>query len=683
MKIKEDLYINRELSWLAFNERVLQEAGDQSVPLLMRLKFLGIFSSNLDEFFRVRVATLKRISKVKGARSTLGFSPKKILEEIQNIAVEQQAKFERIFQSLLTELAKYQIYVINENQLTDEQGLKVKNFFHRKVRPLLVPLMIDSMKFRPNLNDGSIYLAIYMIKGGGTKKRYSLIEVPRNIDRFFIMDEHDGKYIILIDDVIRYCLNDIFSMFSYERLSAYTIKITKDSELEIDLDISKSFVDLMSDSIKQRKTASAVRFIYDKEMPNDLLTFLQKKLKIGKRDNIISGGRYHNFKDFMGFPKLGPKKLSIQKFPPLEHPDINPYRSFFKRLKKKDVMLHYPYHSFLPMLDFLREAAIDHRVEYIYITLYRAGSQSQIVNALINAHMNGKKVLVVIELLARFDEEANIYWTRILSEAGIKVLHGPKDMKVHSKICLVGRREASKIVRYANFSTGNYNEDTAKLYADDSLFTSHPGITLEAEQVFSIIEKKDPLNFRFQHLWVAPYYMFDHISKRLDIEIKNAQEGKEAYIIAKLNNLNDEGIIKKLYKASKAGVKVFLIIRTICSLRAGVKGLSENIIAISIVDKYLEHSRIVIFANNGDEKYYLSSADWMERNIHRRIEVACPIYDEGIQRDLKKMLTLQLRDNVKARYQGADVQNKYKRIGDEKIRSQNEIYNYFAKKLKS
>lgn len=680
-------YINRELSWLAFNERVLQEAADISNPLLSRVKFLGIFSNNLDEFFRVRVATIKRIERYnKMAKTALGFSPKKILAEIQKTVVEQQAEFGRIYEDICRRLAQYNILIVNEKQLTPEQGSIVREYFHDRVRPLLVPLMIDEIPVFPALRDGSIYLAVLLRqRNKPDKPHYALIEMPTvKLPRFFVFDRQNngGAFVMLLDDVIRYCLEDIFTIFGYDDCRAYTVKITKDAEVDFDADVSKSFLELVEMGIKKRRQGRPVRFIHDLEIDSDLLAFLTKNLGVHKSDNIIAGGRYHNFKDFMSFPTLGPPEIDNRLNLPLPHKSIDARASLLARIRQQDIMLHFPYHAFHPIIDFLREAAIDPKVRYIKMTLYRVAKQSNIINALINARQNGKDVTVVIELQARFDEEANIEWAKTLQEADIRVIHGKQGIKIHSKLCLVGRYEGGKIVHYANISTGNFHEGTARIYADDSLLTANPKITDEVARLFRQIETQQ--SFTFSNLLVSPHTMVAKIFQLIDQEIKNARKGKPAYIIAKMNSLSDEAMIDKLYEASQAGVKIRLIIRGICCLVPGIAGLSENIEAISIVDKYLEHSRVYVFANGGDERYYISSADWMERNLYRRIEVACPIYDKNLQQELRFILDTQWKDNVKARLLNGKIKNAYytpkQQQGEElplAVRTQNAIYDYF------
>ncbi len=678
-------YINRELSWLSFNERVLQEAEAPETPLLTRIKFLGIFSNNLDEFFRVRVATLKRVLSVnKEAKLALGFNPKKTLNQIQEIVVKHQDKFEKIYNDIKRQLAKNNIYIIDEKKLTKAQGKAVKDYFHDKVRPALIPLMITEIPDFPHLKDGSIYLAVSLDKEDKSKKkRFALIEVPTHkLSRFYVLSTSNNKtHVILLDDVIRYCLEDIFAIFGYDQYGAYTIKITKDAEIDIDTDVSKSFLELIDTSIKRRSHGLPVRFIYDSEMATDhpdMLNFILDKLHITEADNIISAGRYHNFKDFMKFPRLGALRFTGAEFPPLQHPAINPNHRLFLLLEQQDIMLHFPYQSYHPVIDFLREAAIDPYVKYIKITLYRLAGSSNIIEALINARNNGKEVTAVLELQARFDEEANIKWAKLMQESGIKVLHGIQDTKIHAKLCLVGRKNAdNSIAHYAYISTGNFNEDTANIYADDSLFTAHEGITQDIKQLFDLVEMKTFVQ-PFQHLLVSPFFMQDQLCKLIDVEIENAKAGKTAYLIAKLNSLNDRAMIDKLYEAAEAGVKLHLIVRGICCLATDIPELKSNINAISIVDKYLEHSRILVFANGGEEKYFIASADWMERNLRHRIEVACPIYDKKLQQELRKMLDLQLNDNQKARYLNHPKGNVFKKNKKAPLNAQTAIYQYLS-----
>ena len=674
-------FLNREISWLSFNERVLQEANDPSVPLCERIRFLGIFSNNLDEFFRVRVATVKRMVDLgKDENSLLGnYNPKDLLEEIQNIVCDHQKSFRRIYSNILSELREENIFVINENELSDAQGVFVRNYFKKEVLPNLVPLMVSHTAKFPYLRDRSIYLAIQLGRyENNVDPIYSLIRVPRrSVPRFIVLPEQDGKkYVMILDDVIRYCLEDIFTIFNYDYAEAYTIKITRDAELDIDDDISKSFIEKMSIGLKKRKRGAPVRMIYDEKIPKELLDFICKKMKIDKRDNIIAGSRYHNNRDLMNFPEIGAAHHYYTKQPPLSSSSFKEHTSLFKAIRKKDVILHYPYQSFDYFIDLLREAAIDPDVCQIGITLYRVASDSKVVNALLNASRNGKKVTVVIELQARFDEENNIFWSNKLQEEGVTVIHGVSGLKVHSKLAWISRWVKGEVRNYAYIGTGNFHEGTARVYADEGLFTADKRIADEVAHVFEFFHHNYK-QVNYHNLLVSPFNLRDRFDKLVEQEIVNKQNGKDAWIFLKLNSLVDEAMIRKLYKASNAGVNIRLIIRGICCLVPGIKGQSENIEAISIVDKYLEHSRILMFCHGGEEKMFIGSADWMPRNLNRRIEVAVPIYDAKIREELRKQLEIQWCDNQKARVIEEQLSNNY-RLGtyNEPLRSQYEYYNY-------
>lgn len=674
-------FISREISWLYFNERVLQEASDLNNPLNERIKFLGIFSNNQDEFFRVRVATLNRMIDLKDKDAIYDdFSPKKVLKEINVIVSEQQKKFNAIYKEILKTLEINNIHIINEKQLNEIQGDFVKKYFRERVRPNLFPIMMSNLENTDSLIDTDIYLAVHMQKKDGSlKDNYALMKVPTSeVSRFLILPKfEEKKYIILLDDVIRYCLEDIFLMFEYDSYQAYTIKFTRDAELDLDNDVSKSYIELITEGLKQRKIGRPVRFIYDKDIPADLLKILSKKFNISINDNHIAGDRYHNFNDFMNFPNLGSKDLEFSPTPPLPHKSLANAKSIFAAIKQKDIMLHYPYHSFQYIIDLLREASIDPNVKSIKMTIYRLARNSNVINALINAARNGKSVTVFLELQARFDEKANLYWSEKLHEEGVSIIQGIQGLKVHCKLILIKRKEGNKTAYYTNIATGNFNEDTAKIYADDSLFTANEKFGIEAEKVFAMFESKYK-PFRFNTLIVSPFSQRNFFIKMINNEIANAKAGKKARIIIKLNNLVDQVIIKKLYQASDAGVKIRLIIRGICVLKPRIKGLSDNIRAISIVDKFLEHSRIFCFYNNGKEDIFISSADWMTRNFDYRIEVGCPIKDPDIKAELLNMLDIQLKDNTKARIISADNSNEYKKTDSEiQVRSQMDIYNYF------
>lgn len=683
MAKKKVVLINRELSWLSFNERVLQEADDETVPLIERLKFLGIYSNNRDEFFRVRVATIKRAIKLK--RKVEGEDPVRILDNIQKMVLGQQAKFERIYANILKELDQNNISIVNEAELNTHQGAFIKNYFREKVMPALFPIMLYPNTKFPYLKDESGYLIIKLGKKNKSKKdKFALIEVPTDVHSRFVVlpKEKEKQLIILLDDVIRYNLDDIFHNFEYEYAEAYNIKLTRDAEIDIDNDLSKTFVEKISKGLKDRKKGQPVRLVYDEQIAPDMLDLIMKKIKLRKEDSPIPGGRYHNFKDFISFPNVGQPELRYKKLNPLKHPDLKDKPSLIRVIRKKDVMLTFPYQSYDHVVDLLREASIDPKVQSIHITLYRVAKNSNIVKALINAVKNGKSVTAVVELRARFDEEANIYWSGKLQEEGAKVIFGVPGLKVHSKLFLITRKESGKIRSYAHIGTGNFNGDTAKIYTDHSLLTANKNITEEVAKVFSFYEdnlKKGS----YKHLLVAPYFMRKKLSAFIDKEIRNAKKKRPAYIHLKLNNLVDEIMIKKLYDASGAGVQIKLICRGTCALVAGIKGLSDNIEVISIIDKFLEHSRVFIFCNGGDEKYFLSSADWMTRNLDVRSEVSVPVYDKDIQRKLRSSFDLLWSDNVKARMLGSKQDNEYRKsFGEVKVRAQEGMFNLLRSKKK-
>lgn len=676
---KNEKFINREISWLSFNERVLQEAEDPQTPLFERIRFIGIFSNNLDEFFRVRVATVRRMVDIgKDEENLLGeMTPSELHNKIYATVHQHQEKVQEIFKNIIDELKASDIYIIDESELTESQGEFVKKYFYDKVLPNLVPIMLGKNKF-PYLRDRSVYLAIKLWKEEAPEdKAYSLIRIPgRSVPRFLVIPGDEGKqFVIMLDDIIRYCMADIFFYFDYDRHDAYTIKITRDAELDLDDDISKSFIEKMSTSLKKRKKGKPVRLLYDRYMPDDLLEFLLKKMKLAKAD-AVPGGRYHNHKDFMNFPEIGKKEHYYTNLPPSRHKDLPPFTSVLKMMRQKDIMLHFPYHTFNHLLDFLREAAIDPQVKEIGLTIYRVAPASKVVNALLNAVRNGKKVTVVIELQARFDEEANILWSNKLQEEGADVINGVPGMKVHSKLAWVQRKEDGKMRNYAYIGTGNFHEGTARVYTDKGLLTADPRLADEVEKVFSFF-KQNYLHFNYEHLVVSPFSMRKHFVKCIDDEIELAKKGEPAWMILKMNSLIDPGMMMKIYEAAQAGVKVKLIVRGIFGLQIGLNGYSDNITAISIVDKYLEHTRLFLFGAGGEEKMYISSADWMPRNLNRRVEVACPIYDESIKAELKEQLLIQLSDNSKARILDPSLSNHYaKGNEDKKYRAQEDFYNY-------
>ncbi len=684
MALKNSKFINREISWLDFNERVLQEAMDETTPLIDRIKFLGIYSNNRDEFFRVRVATQRRLLNYELKNDIRGNETADVLEEIAKIVEKQEIKFNSTWEEIKLKLKEENIYLLDEKKLSAEQGDFVHRFFSEKVRPILFPLMLDNYTDLNTLKDATIHLAIDLkSKKDKIKRQFALIAVPTDkISRFIILPE-DGnkKYFILLDDVIRHCLQDIFSVFGFDSYQAYTIKFTRDAEMDIDNDVSKSFLELMSESVKQRKKGAPVRFVYDEKIPELLLKLIMKKFNISKRDNVRAGGRYHNFKDFMGFPDMGRADLRYPPFPPLPHPELPPNTSIIDVIREKDIMLHYPYQSFQYIIDLLREASIDPLVLAIKMTFYRAAEGSSVMNALINAARNGKQVTVFMELQARFDEEANIYWTNRLQEEGVKIIQTIPGFKVHSKLLQIRRKENGENVYYANISTGNFNESTAKVYADDSLLTGNQAITTEVNKVFHLFESKFIMP-TFDNLIVAPFNIRDFFMQMLDNEIKNASEGKEAWAILKMNSISDKKIARKLYEVAGAGVDLKMIVRGICIIDPGDPDIYNEVEAFSIVDKYLEHSRVFIFCNGGDPKYFIASADWMPRNFDHRVEVACPILDKGIQQELMDMMQIQLKDNTQARYLRRSDMNRYRKTDDStRHRAQFEIYDYFKAKL--
>ncbi|WP_396148951.1 polyphosphate kinase 1 [Flavobacterium sp.] len=688
-------YIDREKSWLAFNARVLQEAADENVPLLDRLRFLGIFSNNLDEFFRVRYAAIRRMTLEKiDTKPMLGdISAEQLLKDITEIVIEHQSESLRILNDIEKKLEKQGIYIINEKQINKDQETFIKDFFIQKVSPELVTIMLNDLVEFPLIKDTSGYLAVKLVmnknKSGLISQlvndkeiRYAIVEIPKTINRFVVLPSNsDKQYIILLDDVIRYSLDHIFNIFDYESIDAHMIKITRDAQLEFDSDLSKSLIEKISYSVKERRVGEPVRFVYDQAIDKDTLEFFLNRMKIDSSDSIIPGGRYHNRRDYMDFPNLGRYDLLYKQNVPLPIQGLSLDGSMLQSIKEKDYLLHAPYQSFSYVIRFLREAALDPKVQSIKITLYRLSKNSQIVSSLINAAKNGKKVTVQIELQARFDEASNISYAEQMQEEGINLIFGVKGLKVHSKICLVERLEDDEIKRYGFVSTGNFSESSAKIYTDVTLFTSDSKILKDMSKVFEFFEVNYRVH-RYKHLIVSPHYTRSRFVKLIDREIKNASEGLPAYINLKMNSLSDYKMIDKLYEASNAGVKIKLIIRGICCLVPGLKNYSENIEAISIVDNYLEHSRVFIFGNNDNPEVFISSADFMTRNIDARVEVTCPIYDEEIKQDLIDTFGIGWKANVKARLHSDKFENLYRKRGEDKVfRAQQEMYKHYQNKL--
>ncbi|MCF3099192.1 polyphosphate kinase 1 [Aeromonas australiensis] len=679
----DKLYEEKELSWLSFNERVLQEAMDKSVPLIERVRFLGIFSSNQDEFFKVRVSDVKRrilINEVHGGDD----EAKVLLRAIQQKVMALGEAFDNTYKELLIALARHNIFLVNENQLSEpiQQWLRV--FFKEKVLRHIIPILLNKevnpVKF---LKDEYTYLAVEMKKNGQVIQ-YALVEIPTDdLPRFFQLPPEGTrrkKQIIILDNVIRFCLDEIFKgFFDYDEIAAYAVKLTRDAEYGLSDQLDLSLLDKMSDGLKQRLTAMPVRFVYEREMPAAMISFLKLKLQISSYDAIMPGGRYHNFKDFIGFPNVGRDYLENPKLPALDCRDFDGFVNAFDAISKQDILLYYPYHKFHHFTELVRQAAFDPAVSAIRINIYRVAKKSRIIHSLIDAANNGKKVTVVVELRARFDEAANIDWANILTDAGVKVVFGVPSLKIHSKLCLITRHEQGEAVRYAHIGTGNFNEKTAKIYTDFSLLTRNPDITAEVESVFEYIEYPYR-RYKFNHLLVSPINSRRQLYRLIDNELTNAKAGQPSGIILKINNLVDRDLINRLYAASQAGVPIQMIIRGMCALRPGVPGLSDNIKVISIIDRFLEHPRVMVFHNKGTPQLYISSADWMSRNIDGRIEVGTPIYDERLKQRIMDILELQLSDTCKARVIDADQKNEYVKRGNRrKVRSQVAIYDYLKR----
>lgn len=682
--IKNEIaYTPKEISWLSFNHRVLQEADNRNVPIIERIKFLGIYSNNLDEFFRVRVATLKRLAIVPNkSEGFLGYNPADTLKEVNRIVQEQRVYYEQIYQGIITDLMKENIFFRDESDLTEEQERFVSNYFNDKLKPILMPFFIGKDTVVSSLKDDAVYFGISIIPFKENKKiRYAIMEVPTKVlPRFIVLPSKKGEQdTIFLDDIIRYGLKDLFSLFNFKEITAHTIKLTKDAEFDIIDDISESYVESMSRSLGQRKLGNPVRFIYDRELPETFLNVLLEKLNISVEDDLHPGGRYHNLKDLISFPDPLIPSLKYRQLPKIVHPDFAHKTSILSTLRKKDIIIYYPYHSFDTFIDLLREASIDPNVKEIAITLYRIGKGASVVNALTNAVRNGKKVIAIVELQARFDEEANIYWSKVMREEGVKVIYGVPGLKVHSKIVLIKRVKNNKTQKYACIGSGNFNEDNAKVYTDHLFMTSDTKITNEVAKIFEFLQKnyKRP---NYYHLIVAPIYARNRITRLITTEIANAVAGEKAFIHIKLNNLVDHEIIELLYDAANKGVDVRLNIRGMFSMKTGVENVSDKIKAIGIVDRFLEHTRIMIFHNGGDVKYFITSSDLMTRNLERRVEVGVPIFDKEIQKDLRTIFDLQWKDGIKARHLDKNLSNNHSTYGDKTSRSQLEIYDYLVKK---
>ena len=680
-------YINREISWLDFNERVLQEADDKSVPLLERLRFLGIFSNNLDEFFQVRYATVKRIaqSSKTGRKVFAGRSAETLLKEITSKVISLQDDSLKILKRIYKEMEEENIFFIEENEVHREQEEFLKNYFIENVSPGLVTVILSEDQ-KQDLSDNKGFLIITMDLSKNIKpnRLYALIEIPKEAERFVVLPrtKDDKQYVMMLDDLIRYNFHMIFNFFNYKSISAHMVKITRDAELDLEEDVSISYIEKITMSVKDRMISDPVRLVYDKEIPNDTLEFVVRKLNIDSRDSLIPGGKYHHRRDYMNFPSLDRPDLLYSKFSPLQIPNLSLEENILKAIEKKDYLLYTPYQNFSYVIKFLREAAIDPKVKSIKITIYRLSKLSHVASALINAAKNGKKVLVQIELQARFDEQNNISFAEQLEASGVQLVFGIPGLKVHSKICVIERLGEKKNSRFGFISTGNFNESTARIYTDYTLFTANQKILKEVNKVFNFLEVNYKLK-KYKHLIVSPQYAFNILSKLIDNEISNHKNGLPSGIKLKINNITNYKLVDKLYEASQAGVNVKMIVRGICCLVPGIEGLSENIKVISIVDKFLEHPRVYIFENAGNRKIYLSSADWMTRNIENRVEVGCPIYDKDLQQEILDIFYISWNDNIKARVVNKSPQNKIVTPSKDEFinRSQWETYAYYKKKL--
>lgn len=676
---KKTPYVERDISWMYFNHRILLEAARQEVPLLERLTFLGIYSNNLDEFFRVRIATLNRIveyadKNIKTERDLAARTLKQI-GKLHNCYYDE---FEEIFASIMEELRKENIFVIKDTEMNDEQKAFIDAFYRNKLSGSTNPVFLNGPRPLDDQTDEDIYLAIRLLRKDETGKvrgkDYAVIELPtEEFGRFIQLPDSDGKtYLMFLDDVIRYCLPIIFVGMKYTDYEAYTYKFTKDAEMEIDSDLRTGVLQKISKGVKSRKKGEPIRFVYDEQMPKDLLKKLVDRLNIDKNDTRVAGGRYHNFKDLMKFPVCGRNDLRYPVWEPILKPELNGTESLLAIIRRKDRSLHYPYHSFDTFIRVLREAAISKEVKSIKMTLYRLAKESKVIKALICAAKNGKKVTVVIELLARFDEASNINWSKKMQDAGIHVIFGVEGLKIHSKLVHIGTRHGD----LACISTGNFHEGNARMYTDYTIMTAHRPIVREVNAVFDFIEKPyAPINFK--ELLVSPNDMRKHLIALINKETKNKEQGKEAYIIAKVNHITDHALVEKLYEASAAGVKIDLVVRGNCSLVTDVPGISENIRINGIIDRYLEHSRIFIFANGGEERYYIGSADWMPRNLDNRIEVLTPVYDKDIQADLKQVVCHGFRDTSKGRMVDGTGENRPQEGAP--FRSQEKLYKEYKR----
>jgi len=669
-------FINRELSWLSFNERVLQEAQVARTPLIEKVRFLGIFSNNLDEFYRVRVANLQRMLLVdKKAKTTLGFSVAETLDAIEGRIDDLRRQYDDTFHSVLEDLEAENIRFVREDELDEGEVEFVSTYFRRTVRPELVPIMLGRKVKMPQLVDGDGYLAIRLTFANG-KDKLAVIQLPRHLPRFLTLPDRGNEHrVMFLEDVIRLALPLIFKLFEASRIEAYALKATRDAALDMDDDVARSVMNRVERGLKKRKQGEYVRILHDRDMPEDMLNVLLRKMKVTSAVSVIAGDRYHNRRDLMGFPDFGRTDLVHPPQPPITHPRLGAATSVMNAIAEGDLLVHCPYHKFVHIVDFLREAAIDPYVTTIQVNLYRVAKNSQIINALINAARNGKQVEVIVELAARFDEKHNLKVANMLQDAGAIVRIGISNLKVHCKIILVTRRKGGRVQRFGHVGTGNFHERNAGIYEDLSLLTANSKITGELAKLFDFFENSFERKV-YRHLFVSPFSTRRRFVKLIDDEIRRAERGEEAWMDLKLNNIVDAGMIEKLYHASQAGVKIRMVVRGICVLRAGVPGLSENIEVRSIVGRNLEHSRFLRFGNGGKPLTYLSSADWMTRNLDRRVEVSAPLFDAALAEDIRMNFERMWADNTHARRLLPDGSNEWVEPSNanELVQAQEDLY---------
>ena len=678
-KKKEFPYLERDISWMYFNERILQEATREHVPLLERMSFLGIYSNNLDEFFRVRMASQSRIAECTD-RSAARESEhaKKVIKQTNKLNAQYAKAYSKAVDEVTEALRRENIFLVTDTELTPEQQDFIHDYYHSKLSGLIVPVWFSAIKMLDYENDEDIYLAVKVTRHEPrTVSDYAFLELPvAQCGRFVRLPDHEGKsYLMYLDDAVRHCLPFIFEGLGYTGYEAYTFKFTRDAEMEIDNDLRTGMLQKISKGVKSRKRGEPLRVLYDARMPKDLLKRVLRKLDLDSLDTVLAGGRYQNHKDFMKFPDCGRGDLRYPAWPPILKRELDGPESLIRRIQEKDRFLHVPYHSFDSFIRLLQEAAVSKEVDSIKMTLYRLAKESKVVKALIGAARNGKKVTVVIELLARFDEASNINWSKRMQEAGIKVIFGVEGLKVHSKLVHIGMKRGTDV---ACISTGNFHEGNARTYTDCMLMTASRRLVKDVDSVFSFIERPySPI--RFKELLVSPNEMKNKFVTLINNEIKNKKSGKPAYIKIKINHITDPVMVEKLYEASRAGVDIDLLVRGNCSLVTGIPDVSDHIRIHGIIDRYLEHSRIFVFAAGGEERVFIGSADWMTRNLDHRVEVVTPIYDPAIKEEMKRIVDYGFRDTLQARIVDGEGKNLFCEApeGEPPFRSQEALYEYY------